>query len=336
MSPKRKVLVIGGTQFIGKSLVAALLKAGHEVTVLHRGASHPFVKKVANITADRNDARKLAAAVAGHTFDVVFDNVYDWSRGTTGAQVEATARVFGEKLHRYVFLSSVAAYGGGLNHYEGDGLVTDDNPDPYARNKAMSERALFRLHQRYGFRAVTLRLPFVYGPENPFYREQFFWDRFRDNRKILLPGDGRRLMQFVHVSDIASACLAAMEEPAAVGHPFNITNPKALTQADLIAALAKAAGKSNVELVRVPREMVLRMGGHPMGPKFYFGQYFDLPPITMMVAKAQRVLKFKPLDFAAGLKATYKWWKTNGQTSGIPYEFEDQVLARVLAGGSGT
>ena len=41
----------------------------------------------------------------------------------------------------------------------------------------MSERILFRLHQRNGFPAVTMRPPYIYGPGNPFYREAFFWDR---------------------------------------------------------------------------------------------------------------------------------------------------------------
>jgi 2'-hydroxyisoflavone reductase len=336
LSSKQQVLVIGGTQFIGKSLVTALRKAGHHITVLHRGAAHPFGPKVVNLVADRNDPKQLDAALAGRHFDVVFDNVYDWTRGTNAAHVEATARLFGPQLQRYVFISSVAAYGGGLNHYEGDGLVPDDHPDLYARNKAMSERALFRLHQRHGLPAVTLRLPFVYGPENPYYREQFFCDRLRDNRRIILPGDGRRLMQFVHVDDVAAACLAAMSVPAAAGHPFNITNPKSITQADLVSALAAAAGKASFECVRVPRETILRMGGHPMGPRLYFGCYFDLPPITMMAAKAQRVLKWKPIDFAQGLKETCKWWKSAGQNKQPDYVFEDLVLARAAAGISGT
>ena len=76
-------------------------------------------------------------------------------------------------MSRYVFMSSVAAYGDGLNHHEGDALAPDDHPNAYVRNKAMSERALFRMHQRSGFPIVTLRPPFVYGPGNPFYREAF-------------------------------------------------------------------------------------------------------------------------------------------------------------------
>ena len=51
---------------------------------------------------------------------------------------------------------------------------------------------------------VTLRPPFIYGPGNPFYREAFFWDRLRDGRPIILPGDGRRLMQFVYIKDLVA------------------------------------------------------------------------------------------------------------------------------------
>ena len=53
-------------------------------------------------------------------------------------------------------MSSVAAYGDGLNHHEGDALAPDNHPDAYVRNKAMSERILFRMHQRNGFPVVTL------------------------------------------------------------------------------------------------------------------------------------------------------------------------------------
>ncbi len=142
---------------------------------------------------------------------MVYDNVYDWEHGTTAAQVEATARACGNNLHRYIFMSSVAAYGDGLNHHEGDALAPDDHSDAYVRNKAMSERTLFRMHQRNGFPVVTLRPPFIYGPGNPFYREAFFWDRLREGRPIILPGDGRRLMQFVYIKDLVTACIKVMD-----------------------------------------------------------------------------------------------------------------------------
>ena len=227
---------------------------------------------------------------------------------------KATVRAVGDNLHRYMFMSSVAAYGDGLNHHEGDALAPDDAPELYVRNKAMSERALFRLHQRIGLPVVTLRPPYIYGPGNPYYREAYFWDRLRASRSIILPGDGRRLMQFIYVKDLVRAALRAMEEPNAAGHAFNIANARPISQTEAVEAFAKACNKP-VKFVRIPREYILRAGGHPMGPKLYFAVYYDMPPITQVTAKAQRVLKFKPIDFATGLKETYRWYLRH---NGIP------------------
>ncbi len=322
-----KVVIIGGTTFIGRLLVPELLKAGHEVSVLHRKAEHDFGRKVANIQCDRKDPAALRCALGEGKFEVVFDNAYDWERGTTAADVEAAARAAGDRLRRYVFMSSVAAYGDGLNHHEGDALAPDDHPDGYVRNKATSERLLFRMHQRCGFPVVTLRPPFIYGCGNPYYREAFFWDRLRDGRPIILPGDGRRLMQFVYVKDLVWACLKVMDHPSVVSHAFNIANPRPVTQTEAVLAFAEAAGKK-VNIVRIPRERILRAGGHPMGPLFYFGEYFDVPPITQVVTKAQRVLGFKPTDFARGLKETYRGYLRNQNRRRPDYAFEDALLAR--------
>ena len=322
-----RILLIGGTQFIGRHLVAALCKAGHDITVMHRKPGHDLGKKVANLQADRNDLSQVKSALSGKAFDAVFDLVYDWEKGTPANAVEGTAKILTGSISRYIFVSSVAAYGDGLNHHEGDALAADDHPDRYARQKAMTERALFRLHQRHGTPAVTVRPPFIYGPGNPFYREQFFWDRIRDKRPILLPGDGRRLMQFVHVKDLVTACIKLLDCPNAVGHAFNIANARPLTQAELVDALAAAAGKQ-AQVLRIPRERIVRAGGSARGPQLYFGMALDLPPITMVISKAQRVLGFKATPFAEGLKESYKWYLRHHTKLETDYSFENEIMGR--------
>jgi 2'-hydroxyisoflavone reductase len=327
-SPKR-ILVIGGTNFIGRHLVTELLHRGHEIYVLHRKPRHPFSKRVHNLIADRNDPASVRKAVAAIRFDAVYDNVYDWEHGTNAAQVEGTAQIFDGKIGRYVFMSSVAAYGDGLNHHEGDALAPDDHPHPYSRNKAMSERALFRLHQRTGFPVVTLRPPFVYGPGNPYYREVFFWDRFRAGRPVILPSEGHRLMQFAYVKDLVELAIRAVELRNAGGHAFNTANPRAITQHELLLDLARIAGVKEPHLVSIPRDLIHRMGGQVMGQqKLYFGEYFDVPAITQIVTKAQRMLAFKPTDFEAGLKATYRSYLKERAFPKPDFSFEDEVLAR--------
>ena len=327
-SAPMKILVIGGTLFIGKRLVSELLKSGHEVSILHRHSRHGFSKKVTNLVADRNDAASIQNAIGKLKFDAVYDNVYDWERGTTAAQVEATAHLFDGHVARYIYMSSVAAYGDGLNHHEGDALAPDDHPDAYVRNKAMSERALFRLHQRTGFPVVTIRPPYFYGPENPFYREAFFWDRLRAGRRIILPSEGHRLMQFVYVDDVVKLAIRVLESRNAVGHAFNAANPRALTQHEVVSELAKAANVKEPALVSIPRDRILQAGGSPFGPKLYFGYYFDLPAITQVITKAQRMLAFKPTDFAVGLKATYKEYLKHRGFPKPDFTFEDELLAK--------
>lgn len=326
-----KVLVIGGTLFIGRQLVEELVKRGHEVAVLHRKPRHYLGRRVENIMADRNDADSLREALTGRRFEVVYDNAYDWERGTTAEQVQDTVRTCGDRLHRYIFMSSVAAYGDGLNHKESDPLAPDYHFEPYVRHKATAERLLFRLHLKTGLPVVTFRPPFVYGPGNPYYREQFFWDRLRAGRPIIIPGDGHRLMQFVYIDDLVEAMLRAMEEPRAEGEAFNIGDPKPLTQYEFVDRLGKASNTEAI-LARIPRDTIAQAGGNAITEPYYFGEYLDVPPITEYIGKVTRLLKMKLTPFEAGLKETYRWYVRNHKPRTPGFEFDDRLLGTVRAG----
>jgi nucleoside-diphosphate-sugar epimerase len=175
---------------------------------------------------------------------------------------------------------------------------------------------------------VTLRPPFVYGPGNPFYREAFFWDRFRAGRSVILPSEGHRLMQFVYVKDLVDLAMRTMELRNTVGHAFNTANPRAITQHELVMHLARAAGVKEPQLVSVPREVIHRAGGEISGHKLYFGSYYDLPAITQIITKAQRMLAFKPVEFDAGLKICFRAYLKKRGHPKPDYSFEDEVLSR--------
>jgi nucleoside-diphosphate-sugar epimerase len=312
-------------------LVEDLVKGGHDVSILHRKPKHDFGRRVENIMADRNDADAVKEALSTRRFEVVFDNAYDWERGTTAAQVEVCVRAAGDRISRYLFMSSVAAYGDGLNHKESDPLAPDYHVEPYVRHKATTERLLFRMHSQSGLPVVTFRPPFVYGPNNPFYREQFFWDRLRAGRPVVIPGDGHRLMQFAYVHDVVQAMVRAMVEPRAVGEAFNIGDTKPLTQVEVVEKLAKASN-TEANLARVPRDVIQQTGGNVMEEPYYFGEYFDLPPITMNIGKVTRVLKMKLTPFDVGLKETYRWYTRNHKARTAGFEFDDKLLALAKTG----
>ena len=323
-------LVIGGTLFIGRALVPKLIERGDEVTILHRGRHNPFGESVREVHCDRNDPDAIRKVMREGRYELVFDNVYDWQRGTTAEQVEAAAAACGDQLQRYVFTSSCAAYGEGLDHHEDDPLAPPDHADAYCRNKANTERMFFRLHRERDLPVVTLRPPFLYGPENPFYREQFSWDRMLAGRPIILPGDGTRLMQFVHVEDYADAAIAATENDAAIGRAYNVANPAPISQRELVESLAEAADCASPRTVEIDRELLTELGGNVFEPPLYFGQYFDMPPITEDTSRVQDELGFEATPFVDGLRQTFNWYK-NTERPEPDFRFDDRVLA--AAGG---
>ncbi len=320
-----KVLVIGGTQFMGREIVKRLVERGHEVAVLHRRGHHDLGPEVRNLQADRADLDRVGSLLRAQRFDAVFDLAYDWERGTTADQVEATARACGDGLQRYVFMSSIAAYGPGLGHLEDAPLAPDDVPNPYVQHKAGAERRLFRMHAESGFPVTTFRPPFVHGPRQPFYREQFFWDRLIDGRPIILPDNGELASSWAFVSDVAESCVRAVEVPEAAGEAFNIGHTEPTSQRDFVELLARAAGVE-AELAPVPREAIQAAGGEVMGGNLYFGEVLDLPPHTAILEKVTRVLGVTPTPFSEALAAGFAWYRTQPRRP-IDYSFEDRLLA---------
>jgi 2'-hydroxyisoflavone reductase len=326
-----RVLVIGGTLFIGQALVGRLLDRGDDVTILHRSPGTPWGDRVRELLCDRNDAEAVKKALAGSAFEQVYDNVYDWERGTEAEPVVAAARAAAEggALQRYVFTSSVAAYGGGMDLDEDHELAPADHPEPYMRHKAESERALFRLQEEEGIPVSTVRPPFIYGPGNPFPRESFFWERIVRDRPVIIPEDGSSPMQWVHVDDVARALILAGDAEAAEGRAYNLGDPP-VTQVEFVQALARAAGRP-LRPAFIPRKVIEEAGGGLMAPPFYFGVYLDVPPIVARIDRVRRELGLDPVPFDQGLRETFEWYQGQ-EWPESDFSWEDGLLAE--AGGS--
>lgn len=322
-----RALVIGGTMFIGRALVEQLLERGDEVVIMHRGSSTPYGARVGEIRCDRNDINAVKAALAGKQFDVVYDNVFDWTRGTSAAQVCAAAMATANGLRRYVFTSSVAVYPPGGDYSEDAELVPSDYRNSYGAQKADSERALFALWKEQGIPITTLRPTFIYGANNPFDREAFFWDRIVAGRPILIPSDGLSTLQLVNAKDVARASVLAGDTEIATGHAYNLANYPAITQVDFVRLLARAAGKP-ANLVHVPRERLLQLGGNAMSPPLYFGAYLDVPPITARSDRARTELGLELTPLEDGFRETFEWYAQQQRPS-VDCSWEDTVLATI-------
>ena len=323
-----QTLVIGGTLFIGRALVDLLLERGDEVVILHRGSGTPFGDRVREIRCDRNDATAVRSALEGSRFEQVYDNVYDWQRGTSPEQVNAAVVASAsDRLRRYVFTSSVAVYPPGGEYDEDAPLVPANFPNAYGAQKAESERALFELHRSRGIPVATLRPAFVYGPHNAIEREAFFWDRLAAGRPIIVPEDGRGTLQWVHVRDVARAAILAADTDRANGRAYNLAGYPPITQLEYVRLLGKVAGKEP-RIVPVPREELLRHGGQLMAPPYYFGAYLDVPPITVRNQRARTELGLELTPMEEGLRETWRWYQAQ-QRPRPDFTWEDGVLRGV-------
>ena len=326
MMHRMRILVIGGTLFMGREIVRRLTELGHEVTVLHRKERHDLGAAVRNLQADRGDLARVSALISQGRFDAVFDTAYDWQKGTPSEHIEAAARSCGDQLQRYIFMSSIAVYEPGLDRRESGPLAPDDSPNLYVRHKVTAERMLFRMHGETGFPVATFRPPFVHGPRQPFYREQFFWDRLLDRRPIILPDGGTGVMPWAYVSDVAEACVRAMEVPEAAGEAFNIGHVEQTTQRGFVELLARVAGVA-ATLVPVARDKITAAGGQFAGSdNLYFGEYLDLPPYSANVDKARRVLGVTPTPLETALRAGFGWYQSQPRRP-IDYALENRILA---------
>jgi 2'-hydroxyisoflavone reductase len=319
-----RVLVIGGTQFMGREAVQRLVERGHDVAVLHRGGTHDLGPAVRNIAADRGDTEAMTRILQAERSDAVLDFAYDWERGTTAAQVEAAARACPDSLRRYVFVSSIAAYGGGIDLREDHPLAPDDHPNPYVQHKASAERALFRMHAATGFPVVTFRPPFVHGPRQPFYREQFFWDRLRDGRAVILPDGGHAPMQWVYAATWRRRACARSRWRQRPARPSTLPTSSRRRSARLSRHWHGWPASSRHSW-NVPRDVILAAGGHPFMGNLYFGEMLDLPPHTSNVQKAERMLGITPTPLDVALRVSFRWYLGQPRRP-VDYTFEDGLL----------
>ena len=225
-----KILVMGGTRFIGKPLVAQLQAFGHQLTLFTRGRN-PVPAGVEHLAGDRGDAEALAP-LQGRRFDVIID-----SSGRSLSDSRAVVERTGEPKHRFVYVSSAGVYA------DGEQWPLDENAptDPACRHAGKLETEEWL--RRQGIPFTSFRPTYIIGPGNYNPVESWFFDRIVHGRPVPLPGDGSTITQLGHVGDLAIAMARCLEVEAATNRIYNCSGRKGVTFRGLVAAAARACGQ---------------------------------------------------------------------------------------------
>jgi nucleoside-diphosphate-sugar epimerase len=234
-----RVLLLGGTRFVGRHLARMLLDAGNEVTVLHRGVTGEVPPGTKTVIGDRSAPDGLSG-LGDARFDAAVDlSAYfsDWTR--------AAAEALTDRVAHYLFISSGAVYRPSAEVPWAE--TTPFGPSPiwgrYGEEKVASELLLWDAHADGRFAVTVFRFPFILGPGNFADRESFAFSRLEAGRPILLPGDGTAMNQFVYAEDVARALVASLARPErSGGEAYNCTHPSAITNRGWIELCADVAG----------------------------------------------------------------------------------------------
>jgi UDP-glucose 4-epimerase len=161
-----RILIMGGTRFIGVYLTKILVEQGHEVVLFNRGNRPAPVEGVKQIKGDRTDLGTLKEKLAKEQFDAIFDN-----NGRELSDTQPLVEIFKDRVQHFVYMSSAGVYlkSDQLPHIEGDPV------DPKSRHKGKHETEAYLAAQGIPFTAI--RPTYIYGPQNYNDLEAWFFDR---------------------------------------------------------------------------------------------------------------------------------------------------------------
>ncbi|MFJ9609433.1 NAD-dependent epimerase/dehydratase family protein [Kitasatospora sp. NPDC101176] len=252
-----RLLLLGGTKFVGRAVAEEALARGWEVTALNRG-TQPAPEGVRVVRGDRTTEGGLAALAAGE-WDAVVDT---WSWAPSA--VRDSARLLNGRVGHYAYVSSrsVYAYPSGVGADESAGVV-EASPDagegtPYAEAKRGAELAL---EAEFGGSALLARAGLILGPYEDIGRLPWWLNRIARGGPVLAPGPRDLALQYVDARDLASWTLDAAA--ARLGGAYNVVSPAGhTTMGGLLEACVRATG-SDARLRWTDPERILAAGVEP-------------------------------------------------------------------------
>ena len=303
-----KILIIGGTKFLGRHLVDAARAAGHEVTLFNRGKTNPALfPEIETITGDREqDMDKLS----GGEWDAVIDVA-----GYLPRIVRLSAEALKDSVRRYVFISSISVYADnrkiGIDESYPVGKLQDESVEEitgetYGPLKALAEKAV---QDMYGDRALIVRPGLIVGPYDPTDRFTYWPMRVKRGGDMITPDKPQTPIQIVDVRDLSEFIIKLIEENAS--GVYNATGPDyELMMGEFLDACKRVAG-SVAAFHWASAEFLAEHGVQPWSdmPVWIPDTEEDAGFSRIDVSKAiDAGLKFRPLEDT--IRDTIAWAET--------------------------
>ena len=256
-----KILILGGTVFVGRHLVEAGLKRGHEITLFNRGQHNPdLFPQVEKLRGDRDGDLK---ALDGRHWDTVID-----TNGYLPRLVKASAQKLTGSVGSYTFISSLSVYGDfskvGLDEHD---PVADKLDDPrteevtgesYGPLKVACERAA---QEAMPGKVLIIRPGLIVGPFDPTDRFTYWPHRVAQGGKVLAPGRPERPVQFIDARDLAEWIIRMVE--AKKTGIYNANGPEQVLTMGGLLETCKTVSKSTAHFEWLSDKFLVAVGLKP-------------------------------------------------------------------------
>lgn len=329
-----KLLILGGTVFLGRHLVEAALARGHEVTLFNRGQHNAdLFPQVEKLRGDRNGN---LSSLQGHTWDAVIDTC-----GYVPRIVRASAELLQDSVNHYTFISSISVYAdfrqANMDETYPVGTLADENVeevtgDTYGPLKALCEQAVERALPG---RALNIRPGLIVGPYDPTDRFSYWPHRVAQGGVVLAPDSPGEPVQIIDARDLAEWNIRMVE--AGQTGVYNATGPDyRLTMGGVLETCRQVTG-SDAIIEWASAEFLLAQEVAPWSQMPLWvpntdGEYDGFSTANVQKAIAAG-LTFRPL--AETVQDTLAWLGTRDTgwswRAGISRERETELLQKLNA-----
>lgn len=318
-----KILIIGGTQFVGRHLTEIALAQGHEVTHFNRGKTNPTLfPEVEKLQGDRDGNLK---ALENRIWDAVVDTC-----GYVPRVVRQSVELLKNAVNHYTFISSISVYPDldtKVNEDENGNVLQLDDPtieeitgETYGALKALCEKVV-EVVMPHG--ALNIRPGFIVGPFDPTFRFSYWLSRMAMGGEMLAPSSPDYQVQFIDGRDLAAWILRMVEQQQtgtfnATGHPTRLGD---------ILDISKAQAGSDTELTWVSSDFLKE--NEAQLPLWFPDEWVGVHRVNIQRA-VDAGLTFRPVEDI--IRDTYAWLNTikvdNPLKSGISREEEAKLLQK--------
>jgi len=304
-----KLLILGGTVFLGRHLAAQALERGHQVTLFNRGKSNSALfPEARHLTGDRDGGLE---ALDGHTWDGVIDTC-----GYIPRVVRASTGVLKSRAAHYTFISSISVYAKddveGMDESDSVGVLADpsvevvDGPR-YGPLKALCEQ---EVSAAFGASALNIRPGLLVGPHDPSDRFTYWPARVARGGEILAPNHPEVRVQFIDVRDLAAWTLDLVE--AGVGGVFNATGPEHPLALGAVLEAARTRTEVPAHVTWVSQAFLLE---NEVAPYTEMPLWVPSSAVGFNTVSCAAALKkglcFRPLEET--VRDTYQWHRSRGK-----------------------